>query len=121
MPVALELKTVASSGGAQANNCTFPAVSGQTFYLSGFDITGLGATAGSTIQITVTGTSSANTPTYNLVIPAGATTSIGFFPPIRYGEKGMPAAGQNSSVTVNVPSFGAGNTNASVVAFGFYC
>ncbi len=119
MPIGLDLKTVCSTGGAAANNCTFSGIAGYTFYLTGFEVSGLGATGASTISITISGTASTNTPTYYIPIPAGVTTQI---TPLsqRFSEKGIQASGTNVSVTVNVPSFGAGNTNASCIAMGYY-
>lgn len=107
--------SVGSTNAAAANNQTLTGAAGVTTYISGFDVTGLGATAGSTITITVTGLT--NTLTYYLTIPAGATTS---FTPlqVRYNPP-LPASAANTSIVVNVPSFGAGNTTAAVNAYGF--
>lgn len=105
-----------STGGAQANNAALPAAAGRTTYITGFEITGAGATAGQTITITVTGILG-GTKTYKLVIPAGAGVAIS--PLIVEFARPIPAAAQNQAITVNVPSFGAGNTDAAVTAHGF--
>jgi hypothetical protein len=95
---------------------TLPAVSAKTNYLAGFQITGAGATAGSVIAVTVAGLLGGSR-VYNLVIPAGVTTSIvpllvTFYPP-------LPASATNTAITVTAVAFGAGNTNAAAVANGF--
>ena len=106
---------VGSANAAAANNQTLAAAAGKTTYISGFDVSGLGATAGSTIAVTVTGLS--NTLTFYYTVPAGVTAaapnlSIRFDPP-------LPASAPNTAIVVNVPSFGAGNTTAAASAYGF--
>jgi hypothetical protein len=108
--------TASSTGGAQANNCTLPGAAGKTTYITGFEVTGAGATGAGVITVTVTGTIS-GTLNYSLAIPAGA--SVGVTPLIVEFPEAIPASGANTAIVVNVPSFGAGNTNASAVAHGF--
>jgi hypothetical protein len=108
--------TASSTGGAQANNCTLAGAAGKTTYLTGFEVTGAGATGASVITITVTGTIS-GTLNYSLAIPAGA--SAGVTPLIVEFAEPIAASGANTAIVLNVPSFGAGNTNASAVAHGF--
>lgn len=108
---------VGSNVAAAANNQTLPGVAGRTTYISGFHVSGLGATAGSAIKITVTGLLGGVTLTFDYVVPAGVTTAaptliVDFDVPI-------PASGPNTAIVVNVPSFGAGNTSASASARGF--
>lgn len=54
---------------------------------------------------------------FALVVPAGAGASI---TPLQV-DFSRPIAGSavNTAVVVNIPSFGAGNTNAAVTAYGF--
>lgn len=105
-----------SSGGAQANNVTLPGAAGATTFITGFEITGDGATGASIITITVTGILG-GTKTYFLNVPAGATiATTQLF--VEYSRP-IPASGLNTAIVVNVPSFGAGNTNAAVTAHGF--
>ena len=108
-----------ASGAAQSNAASLPAVAGRTNYLEGFDVTGGGATAAAVIEISVTGLA-AGTLKYEMNVLAGVTGPMnaqgGVF--IRFPEP-LPASGLNTAITVTVPSFGAGNTNASVVAYGF--
>ncbi|WP_448953070.1 hypothetical protein [Labrys neptuniae] len=108
----------AASGNVAAGTATatLPGAAGKTTYISGFEITGGGATAGSIVTATVTGTLG-GTLSYNIAVPTGATTGISplvveFNPP-------LPASAANAAIAVAVPSFGAGNTNAAVVAHGY--
>jgi hypothetical protein len=109
-----------ASGAAQSNAAALPATAGKTQYLEGFDVTGGGATAPSIIEVSVTGLA-AGTLKFEMNVLAGVTGPVnaqgGLF--IRFPEP-MPASAQNAAITVTVPSLGAGNTNASVVAYGFY-
>lgn len=107
----------ASATGANAAQAvTLPAAAGQTTYITGFQITGAGATAASVIVVTVTGVLG-GTKRYDLVIPAGATTSI--TPLIIEFARPIPASAVNTAIVVNVPAFGAGNTNVAVTAHGY--
>jgi len=109
---------VSASGNkaAAAAAATLAADGNSTVYLSGFEVSGAGATASSIIQITVTGILG-GTLTYIYVVPAG----VGVVAPTWFVEFSVPipAADVNTSIVVNVPSFGAGNTNAALVAHGF--
>lgn len=101
---------------AAAANAQLGAVAAKSTYLTGFEVTGAGATAGSVILVTVTGVIT-GTLTYNLVIPAGATTSI--TPLIVEFSLPIISSAVNTAIAVNVPSFGAGNTNAATVVHGY--
>ena len=105
-----------TTGAAAAITATLAAVAGKRTFLSGFAVDGLGATAGSVIEVTVTGVLG-GTLRYKMTIPAGvgvATTRL-------FAEFGrpIPASADNTAIVVNVPSFGAGNTSAIVSAHGF--
>ena len=76
-----------------------------------------GATGASVVSITLTGTIS-GTLNYSLAVPAGA--SAGVTPLVVEFAQPIPASAVNTALTLNVPSFGAGNTNASAVLHGFY-
>lgn len=107
----------ASSGNVAAAAATATITAGTKMaYITGFTVTGAGATAASIIAVTVTGVVG-GTQTYNLVIPAGATTSI---TPLQVNFP-MPisATAYGTNIVVSAPSFGAGNTNAAVVAYGY--
>lgn len=105
-----------STAAASANNVTLAALAGATTYITGFEITGDGATGASIITITVTGVLG-GTKTYFLTIPAGVSTAI--TPLIVEYARPIPASGLNVAIVVNVPSFGSGNTNAAVTAHGY--
>jgi hypothetical protein len=109
----------AASGNVAASAATIslPAVSGRTNYVSGFSVTGLGATGAATLQITLGSLIGSVTQTYIYEVPAGATTAaptliVTFAPP-------LPASAANTAITLTVPSFGSGNTNASANIWGF--
>lgn len=101
---------------AAAAAVTFAAVSAKTNYLSGFQLTGGGATGASVIALTITGLLG-GTIVYNIPVPAGATLGIqplvvNFYPP-------LPASAPNVAIVLSAASFGSGNTNASLNAQGF--
>jgi len=106
---------VSSANAAASNNLTLPGVVGKRTYLTGIAVTGGGATGASVIAVTVTGLT--NTLTFQLAIPAGA--AVGVFPLVVIFTRPIPASADNTAIVVNVPSFGAGNTNAAAAAFGF--
>ena len=110
---------VSASSGNVANAAaaaTLPAVAGKTTYVTGFEITGAGATAAAVVLATLTGLTG-GTATYVVVAPAGATTSI--TPLVVQFPAPIPASSVNAAITLTLPALGAGNTNAAVVAHGF--
>lgn len=97
-----------------ATSVTITAAAATVAHITGFEVTGNGATVSTVITVTVTGTIS-GTLNYVLVIPVlaqGVSYQVEFPQPI-------PATAVNTSITVNLPAFGAGNTAAAVVAHGF--
>lgn len=109
--------SASAANAAAANNVTLPGAAGATTYVTGFEVTGDGATAGSIIAVTLTGIVG-GTATYYITVPAGAGTAIvpltdTFLP------YGLPASAVNTPITLNVPSFGAGNTNAAAIIRGY--
>jgi hypothetical protein len=116
-PGSTPVVNASANGAAGAIAATLAAVASRTNYLTGFEITSGGATAASLVDVTVTGLLG-GTATYVLAVVAGATLGnqplcVQFDPPI-------PASAVNTAIAVNVPSLGAGNTKARVVAHGFY-
>lgn len=89
---------------------------GLTTYLSGFELTGAGATAASVVLATVTGILG-GTLTYVIAVPAGATLAL--TPLIVEFSPSLPASAQNTAIVVTLAALGAGNTNAAAVAHGF--
>lgn len=110
--------TTQSSGNVAAAvaTATLAGVAAKTTYISGFAVTGSGATAGSVVSITITGLLG-GTATYTLAVVAGAT--LGNTPLILQFVPAMPASAVNTSIVVSCPSLGAGNTNNAVVATGY--
>lgn len=108
-----------NSSGNVANataTATLAAAAGVTTHLSGFEITGGGATVGSLVSATVTGLLG-GTATYTVAVSTGAT--VGNPPLVVEFDPPLPASAANTAIAVSVPALGAGNTNSSVVAHGF--
>ena len=110
--------TTASSGNvaAAAAIATLAGVAGKTTYITGFEVTASGAVAAAVVLATLTGLAG-GTATYVYVAPAGVTTAgpmlaVEFAPP-------LPASALNTAIVLTLPSLGAGNTNAAVVAHGY--
>jgi len=111
-PVAISSGNVAAAIASAA----LPAVAGKTNYITGFQITGAGATAGLPVSVTVTGILG-GTLTYTYaaavgVLVANAPLNIKFDPP-------LPASAVNTAITVSCPSLGVGNTNNTANIQGF--
>lgn len=89
---------------------------GKTTYISGFSVTGSGATAGTPVSVTVTGLLG-GTATFTYTGMTGATLAntpliITFVPP-------MPSSTTNTNIVVSCPALGAGNTNNTTVVTGY--
>lgn len=107
-----------ASGNVAAGiaTATLAAAAGKTTYITGFTVTGAGATAGLPVLVTVTGTLG-GTHTYVYVAAVGALVAntplnVRFTSPI-------PASAVNTAITVTVPSLGLGNTHSAAVATGY--
>jgi len=105
-----------ATAAAATATATLTSVPGRIAYITGFVVSGLGATAATASAVTVTGVQG-GTQTYQFNVPAGATVAatplqINFPLPI-------PATGFNTNIVVSAASFGAGNTNANVTAYGY--
>lgn len=113
---ATPLGATSGSVAAAVAAATLAADANQFNWLTGFDLTGSGATAASTIAITVTGLVG-GTITFLMVVPAGAALAASglskSFPiPLRSSAK-------NIAIVVSSPSFGAGNLAACMNAYGY--
>lgn len=106
----------ASSTGAAAQvQITVPAAAGKYSYVSGFDVTGLGATGATSVDVTLAdGTVTLH---YRVAVPAGVTTAITPLN-IRFPEA-LQSTVVNTAWTLTVPTFGTGNTNASAAIYGY--
>ena len=89
----------------------------QTMYISGFSVTGSGATAALPVTVTVAGLlGGTRSFTYNFV----AGVLVGNTPLVVAFNPPLPASAINTAITVTCPASGAGGTNNTVVATGFY-
>jgi hypothetical protein len=105
----------ATGAGGAPTVATLPASTLLTTYVTGFSVTGLGATAASPITVTVSdGTWTLN---YAVAIPAGIHTSIE--PLVIAFEPPIPASAVNTPIVVTAPDFGAGCALNAVAAQGF--
>jgi hypothetical protein len=105
-----------TTGAAAAIAAILPAVAGRTNYITGFEVTGAGATLGSVVNVTVTGVVGGP---LNFVLPVVAGVLLAITPLVIAFNRPIPATGPNVAIAVNVPSLGAGNTNAAVSAHGY--
>ena len=125
MPIASQLlppgatQVTATSGTVAAANAvaTIAAVAGRTNYITGFDISGGGATLGSLVVVTVAGLQGGSIP-FTLSVTAGVL--LGNPMMSKQFPSPLPASGPNTAITVTCPSLGAGNTNNVSNAYGYY-
>lgn len=121
------LPTVSRVDGTQVNACsgnvanatataTLAAAAGLTNYVTGIEVFGAGATAGSIVNVTLTNCLG-GTITYPLVIPAGALVSI--TPIVVKFDPPLQATAVNLACVLSVPAAGAGNTNMSATIHGY--
>jgi hypothetical protein len=111
-------KAIAASSGnvaAATAAATLAAVTGALNYLSGFSVSGAGATGALVVSVTVTGLE-AGTLTFTYTAVAGVTLAntplfVEFNPP-------LPASGEGVAIVVSCPTLGAGNTNNTTNAWG---
>lgn len=89
----------------------------KTLFVTGFEVTGGGATAASVIQVTLAGLANGKTFTYDIPVPAGVTGGIS--PLVVDFPVPIPANDLNTDIVLTIPSFGAGNTNACANLHGF--
>ena len=110
---------IAGSGNVAAGSAaaTLTGTATTTVYLAGFEATGSGATAGLPVSVTVAGLlggSRLYTYTFAVgVLVGNAPLVVPFDPP-------LPASAINTAISVTCPSSGAGGTNNTVVAHGYY-
>lgn len=106
-----------ATAAAAAMTPTLAAAAGKTTYVSYLSVDGLGATAGSVIDVTITGLLG-GTVTRKLTVPAGVAVAVAS-PLVIYFSRPRPASAVNTAIVLNVPSFGAGNTSAVANIHGF--
>jgi hypothetical protein len=95
---------------------TLPAsATGQTTYISGFDVTGSGATVGLPVTVTASNLPSAMSWIYCATagaLLANTPLSIRFIDP-------LPANAVNTAIAISCPALGLGNLNNVVNAYGY--
>lgn len=95
---------------------TIPAVAAKTNYITGFTVTGSGATAALPVVVTIAGLAGGSiTFSYGAALGALVTNQ----PLIVTFPAPIAASAVNTAITVTCPALGAGNTNNVVNAFGF--
>jgi hypothetical protein len=102
--------------GNSAIALTIPAVAGRTNFCTGFEITAGGATTATSVTVTLTGIIG-GTQNYNLPIsttPASAVTTL-----IVEFTYPLQASAANTTITLNVPAAGAGNTSTAACLHGY--
>jgi len=108
-----------ASSGNVANAtvaATLAAVVGKTMYVSGFTVSGAGATAGLPVTVTLTGVVG-GTASFTYAAAVGAL--VGNTPLAVVFPKPLPATGPGVAITLSCPALGVGNTNNSAVLYGF--
>jgi hypothetical protein len=112
--------SVNATSGVQANataTASMPAVASKRNYITGFEITGSGATAAAAVTATLTGLMGGATMNYAVTAVAGAALAnpsliVSFPIPI-------PASAVNTAIDLSVPALGAGNTRSMANIHGF--
>lgn len=110
---------VGNSSGNVANAnavATLAADTNRVNYLTGFELTASGATAGLPVVATITGLLE-GTLSYIFTAPAGAL--VGATPLVVEFAQPRPGAAVNTAIVVTLPALGAGNTNACATAHGY--
>lgn len=110
---------VTASSGTVANAsavATLTANAGHRIFICGFTISSTGSIAAAVVAPTITGLPG-GTATYAYATVAGATlnnptVTVKFAPC-------LPASADGTNIVVTVPALGAGNTNATVNAWGY--
>lgn len=110
---------LSNSSGNVANataTATLTSAVGRTVWITGFSLTGAGATAGAVVTVTVIGTLG-GTISYTYTASTGATVSN--TPLFEDFTLPVPASATNTNIVISCPALGIGNTNNSISARGF--
>jgi hypothetical protein len=108
-----------SSSGNKANataTATLSGAVGKTTYVSGFEVTGSGATTALVVIVTMTGI---NGGTQSYIYSAVAGVLVENTPLIVEFSKPLPASATNTAISVSCPALGAGSTNNVVNIHGY--
>jgi hypothetical protein len=118
-PLPTGATTLAGSSGvvsASAAVATLTSAAGRLAYITGFSVSGLGATTAIVAAITITGLA-AGTLNFGYPVPAGVGVAG---PPMSVSfPSPLPASAVATNIVVTVASFGAGNTGAVAMAQGY--
>lgn len=115
-PVGSSVSDFSADSANASAVATLAAVAGKLNSLSGFYLSGTGATAAGSVLATVTGLEG-GTITVPVAVPAGAAAGIA---PIRMEfEPPLPGVDDTTDIVVTLPALGAGNLHAAVGAWGF--
>lgn len=116
-PTAVALTAGSGNVANAIATATLTGTASTTVYVTGFSITGSGATAGLVVTVTLAGVIG-GTKSYTYTFQTGAAVgntalSYDFSLPV-------PAAAINTPIVITCPASGAGGTNNTIVARGFY-
>ena len=106
-----------ATGANSVATATMPAVVGKTNYITGFEITGLGATAAGSMNCA--GYLQGANVNFNYVIAIPAGVLVGITPVIVEFTVPLSSGTQNSVIQMSCPAAGAGNTLIQVVVHGY--
>jgi len=110
-------KTGASGNVANAAAvATLAAVAAKTNYVTGFQLTGSGATAGLVVDATLVGLLG-GTLTFSFAFPAGVLVAA--FPLVVNFDIPLPASAPNVAIVLTLPASGAGGAHAAANMQGF--
>lgn len=112
------IQITATSGTVAAGvaAASLAAAAGKVTYICGFAITSAGSTGAAVVAPTITGIVT-GTMTFAYASVAGATLSNQ--PLVVPFRDCISASAVNTAIVVSLPSLGAGNTNATVNAWGY--
>lgn len=118
-PYPMNANPISAASGNVANAiaaATLAQVAGKTTYITGFEVTGSGASAGLPVQVTVT---NVITGTLTYIYSATVGVLLPNTPLIVEFPYPIPASAIATTIVVSCPALGLGNTNNAVVAHGF--
>jgi hypothetical protein len=110
-----QMATSGNVANAQAQ-ATLPAIAGKTTYVTGFSITGAGATAAAVVNVTLAGLP---TGSLNFTYCAVAGVTAANTPLVVVFPEPLPASGVAAIIQLTCPALGAGNTNNCANIYGF--
>jgi len=117
LPAGATALSTGTVGAATPMAAVLAAASGKTNYISGFQVTGMGASTAVGALVTVTGLLGGTMP-YYVAVPVNTALS-GITPLVVKYDPALPASAASLNIQVNIPSFGSGNTAAAVSAQGY--